>query len=789
MPFLGTQYPLTSPDNVGGIELRDESGNVFPVVAGAAGSQASAGVPDATTPQLGTLKNLVVYATTAGGGVGVVVPTGLRGAARPRGGPLRRGRRARQHREHRQLVPRHRAHQEPRRPVGRWRHRDPRRRRRRRPDGGGDVHPVVDRRGLPEPHVHRLRGRQRGRLGRASFASSRTDGPPVPSIGQAIPWLALGFHLQRVRRQRAAARAPEPRRRLAKYLRTAAGAGRVRGAARAGGAAHGAAAAGGRGAQVERRGQAGAAGGAAHHGARAAGGDGTIAGDNRAPDGRAGEGLDRREPRGDARAARQARRAAARAARRGEEEAPQSDGRTNRLRAAFARSSGFRPDELWPEWHWEPTGAKGACSESRGFVQRSDSDWVHWYVGPDCAWSYNHHYGTGFDLKRSLHQASQLVSNAAAAAGQAVHVATQPFAAAVDAADEVLGHELDQVAGALPPGLGRELVEGVKDASHFLANVTHAAVTLSPEQVPWQTIADTLEAATSVVPVLGTAVADVIATGEVLIDALKAGSPMEAALRAAYDYAMASIPGAAALRPILDPVVDMLIRIAAGGEPVKAAVLQRGARPGPRGPGPQRRGEPGGDRGLAPGARVDWFVMPPFRTPPELRARLPRPRRGVLRRTRRRRHRARAARPPGIAPGGGGSPSPQESRPPGPGVARCRGAREGRRLLDGGPRALDEDRGQRTDQSAPALARASAPRVTPPRQLAVTVNIDANGYAGIMSLSARGQQRRHPPERGPARYLHQVRAGGARLRGRQSSRTRQGVPHARRALATATRER
>lgn len=75
MSVQGTSYPLSSIDNVGGIELRDESGNVFPVIAGAGGSQASAGVPDATTPQLGTVRTLVVYATTAGGGAGVVVPT------------------------------------------------------------------------------------------------------------------------------------------------------------------------------------------------------------------------------------------------------------------------------------------------------------------------------------------------------------------------------------------------------------------------------------------------------------------------------------------------------------------------------------------------------------------------------------------------------------------------------------------------------------------------------------------------------------------------------------------
>jgi hypothetical protein len=231
---------------------------------------------------------------------------------------------------------------------------------------------------------------------------------------------------------------------------------------------------------------------------------------------------------------------------------------------------GFHPDELWPEWHWEKTGHGG---EARGFVQRSGDDWVHWYVAPDYSWSYDHHWGGGFDLKRSLHQASQLVSDAASAAGQALHVVTAPFFAAVDAADHLLGQQLDKLAASLPPGVARDLVHGVKSGADFLATTTEATVTLDPSRVPWQSLADTLEAATSVVPVLGTAVSDIIATGEVLIDALRSGNALEAGLRAAYAYAMASVPGAAALRPEIDPVVDVLIRIAADGEKPTAAVI------------------------------------------------------------------------------------------------------------------------------------------------------------------------------------------------------------------------
>ena len=91
--------------------------------------------------------------------------------------------------------------------------------------------------------------------------------------------------------------------------------------------------------------------------------------------------------------------------------------------------------------------------------------------------------------------------------------------------------------------------------------------------MPWQTLADNIEAATSMVPVLGTAVSDVVATGELLVDALKGEGLLEEAIRGAYTYALASVPGAAALRPVLDPVVDVIIRIAVGGEkPTHAAI-------------------------------------------------------------------------------------------------------------------------------------------------------------------------------------------------------------------------
>lgn len=83
--------------------------------------------------------------------------------------------------------------------------------------------------------------------------------------------------------------------------------------------------------------------------------------------------------------------------------------------------------------------------------------------------------------------------------------------------------------------------------------------------VPWGDIVHGVEAAVSVVPGLGTAVSDVIATAETAInavDAILSGSPLKFALQAAYNYALASIPGAAAIRIVLDPHVSKLLDIA-----------------------------------------------------------------------------------------------------------------------------------------------------------------------------------------------------------------------------------
>jgi hypothetical protein len=92
----------------------------------------------------------------------------------------------------------------------------------------------------------------------------------------------------------------------------------------------------------------------------------------------------------------------------------------------------------------------------------------------------------------------------------------------------------------------------------------------------WGDILHGVQGAVSAVPILGTAVSEVIAAAETAYEAAAAalsGNPLEGAIHGAYNFALASVPGASALRPALDPVVNSLINMTAGHEPVDAAVL------------------------------------------------------------------------------------------------------------------------------------------------------------------------------------------------------------------------
>src|SRR5271166_235395 len=133
------------------------------------------------------------------------------------------------------------------------------------------------------------------------------------------------------------------------------------------------------------------------------------------------------------------------------------------------------------------------------------------------------------------------------------------------------GYPIRHVVGGIFDDIGKiasGVVKSVSSAVNAVAKVAKA--------VPWGDIVHDVQAAVSAVPGLGTAVSEVIATAETAYDsaaALLHGNPLEAAIDAAYDFALGGIPGAAALHPILDPVKKTLIDITVKKEPVESAVL------------------------------------------------------------------------------------------------------------------------------------------------------------------------------------------------------------------------
>jgi hypothetical protein len=115
-------------------------------------------------------------------------------------------------------------------------------------------------------------------------------------------------------------------------------------------------------------------------------------------------------------------------------------------------------------------------------------------------------------------------------------------------------------------------------ASGIVSSVSSAvnSVAKAAGSVPWGDIIHDVEGVVSVVPGLGTAVSDVVAAAETAYDAaadLVGGHPLDAAIDAAYNFALGSIPGAASLHPILDGVVGELKKIADGGEPAPSDAL------------------------------------------------------------------------------------------------------------------------------------------------------------------------------------------------------------------------
>ncbi len=244
--------------------------------------------------------------------------------------------------------------------------------------------------------------------------------------------------------------------------------------------------------------------------------------------------------------------------------------------AAWLKKYGLNPVTAYPEWKWAVTGG-GKSYEARTIVVTHNPDgWCQWYVQPSGAWTYDHHYGTGFDLGHAVAQATSAVASAVGAAaheaGQVVQVIEHPFTEALAFALTQMNGAIDKLEAALPAQC-RPFLEGIKTAEHFLVSVEETA--LDPGRIDWRQVADYVEAAMSSVPVLGTAVSDIIATGECLYDMLTSGDALEAALRALYDYIIGTFPGVAALETWIRPVFDVLVDIVVKHQkPTKAIITE-----------------------------------------------------------------------------------------------------------------------------------------------------------------------------------------------------------------------
>jgi hypothetical protein len=250
------------------------------------------------------------------------------------------------------------------------------------------------------------------------------------------------------------------------------------------------------------------------------------------------------------------------------------------------------PEGAYPEFHWTRTGNG---KEARAFVSRSSQDYVHWYQGPTGAtWSYDHHWGSsGFDAiaavssawnatTQAVSDAGHVIQYAVDTTGNVVHTLTAPLEAVVQDAENSINSGIDTLERDLPPQC-TPLLEGLKSGVHYIAQQAESAV--DPTRIDWEGVAHQVEAVTSVVPGLGTALSDVVATAEVLYDVLRSGNLLEAALRAAYDYALASVPGAAALKEYIDPVFTVLVDIVVKGQKPTAAIIAAAVAQAPTTPG------------------------------------------------------------------------------------------------------------------------------------------------------------------------------------------------------------
>jgi hypothetical protein len=138
-----------------------------------------------------------------------------------------------------------------------------------------------------------------------------------------------------------------------------------------------------------------------------------------------------------------------------------------------------------------------------------------------------------------------------------------------------LAREGVHVHGAVVGGFFDDIGKIASGIVHTVSNVVNDVAHVV-KAVPWGDILHGVQAAVSVVPGLGTAVSDVVAAAETAYEsaaALLSGNPLAGAIHAAYNFATATIPGASAIRFVLDPVVEVFISLTEKKEPIESALL------------------------------------------------------------------------------------------------------------------------------------------------------------------------------------------------------------------------
>jgi hypothetical protein len=113
---------------------------------------------------------------------------------------------------------------------------------------------------------------------------------------------------------------------------------------------------------------------------------------------------------------------------------------------------------------------------------------------------------------------------------------------------------------------GESWVDVLGDALHDVDSVVSEVSNAVNEAIKY------IQIAVSIVPILGQAVNEIIAGCEVVIDFVEGKTALQIALDAAYQAALAALPGLEVARIFLDPAEDFLLQIAGGARPGRAAI-------------------------------------------------------------------------------------------------------------------------------------------------------------------------------------------------------------------------